>query len=143
MSLPIEMSQRHQQIERVLESEPKQCAELVRDLLEVLERENWTQDQMFAIRMAVEEAVMNAIKHGNSEDRSKKVMVLFRIESDRFYAKISDEGGGFCPDEVPDPTDEANLEKTSGRGVMLMKTFVDECRYNACGNSVELVKHKN
>lgn len=136
------MSDQVLEIERVLESDPKQCAELVRELLEMLEMEKWTQDEMFAIRMAVEEAVMNAIKHGNSADRAKKVQVFIRIEPKRFYAKVSDEGGGFCPDDVPDPTKEANLEKTSGRGVMLMKSFVDECRYNACGNSVELVKHR-
>ncbi len=141
--MPIEMTRRNQEIKRVLESKPKQCAELVHDMLELLEQERWKQDDVFAIRMAVEEAVMNAIKHGNAEDLSKKVMVHLRIEPDRFYAKITDEGGGFCPDDVPDPTDDANLEKTSGRGVMLIKSFVDECRYNKCGNSVELVKHKN
>lgn len=137
------MSEKVLEIERVLESDPKQCAVLVRELLEMLEDEQWTQDDMFAIRMAVEEAVMNAIKHGNSEDRAKKVEVLIRVEPKRFYAKVSDEGGGFCPDDVPDPSEEANLEKTSGRGVKLIKTFVDECRYNACGNSVELVKRKS
>lgn len=136
------MSDQVLEIKRVLESDPKQCTELVRELLGMLELERWTTDDMFAIRMAVEEAVMNAIKHGNSEDRAKKVEVYVRVEPRRFYAKISDEGGGFCPDDVPDPSEDANLEKTSGRGVKLMKTFVDECRYNTCGNSVELVKHK-
>jgi len=137
------MSDQVLEIKRVLDSDPKQCAEFVRELLDVLELEKWTDDEMFAIRMAVEEAVMNAIKHGNSEDRAKKVEVLVRLEPKRFYARISDEGGGFCPDDVPDPAEEANLEKTSGRGVKLIKTFVDECHYNACGNSVELVKKRS
>ncbi|QEG20869.1 ATP-binding protein [Mariniblastus fucicola] len=137
------MSQGAQEFERVLESDPKHCADLVRELLDLLEVAGWSNDEMFSIRMAVEEAVMNAIKHGNDEDRDKNVHVLIRLEKDRFYTKISDQGKGFCPDEVPDPTKEANLEKTSGRGVMLMKTFVDECRYNKCGNSVELVKHRS
>lgn len=137
------MSQGAHEFERVLESEPNQCAELVRELLELLESKGWTNDDMFGIRMAVEEAVMNAIKHGNAADRDKKVHVLFRLEEDRFYAKISDQGKGFCPDDVPDPTVDSNLEKTGGRGVMLMKTFVDECRFNSCGNSVELVKRRS
>jgi serine/threonine-protein kinase RsbW len=137
------MSPLPQELERVLESDPQQCADLVRDLLEMLEVEGWSKDDMFAIRMAVEEAVMNAIKHGNHEDREKTVRVLVKLQGDRFYAKVSDEGPGFCPDEVPDPTKETNLEKTSGRGVMLMKTFVDECRFNQCGNSVELVKRRS
>ena len=137
------MSNGIHEFEREFHSESKHCAELMRELLELLEKESWTQDDMFGIRMAVEEAVMNAIKHGNEDDPEKKVYAEFRIEKDRFYAKISDQGRGFCPTDVPDPTLKANLEKTSGRGVKLMKTFVDECRYNSCGNSVELVKHRS
>ena len=132
-----------EEVERILNSDPKHCADLVRDLLDLLELDRWNKDDMFSIRMAVEEAVMNAIKHGNGEDSEKKVHVLVRLEPDRFYAKITDQGPGFCPDDVPDPTADSNLEKTSGRGVMLMKTFVDECRYNNCGNSVELVKKRS
>ena len=137
------MSNGIHEFEREFDSESKHCAELVRELLELLEKESWTPDDMFGIRMAVEEAVMNAIKHGNEDDPEKKVYAEFRIEKDRFYAKISDQGRGFCPTDVPDPTLKANLEKNSGRGVKLMKTFVDECRYNSCGNSVELVKHRS
>lgn len=137
------MSNKALELERVLNSDPVLCADLVRELLVMLEQQGWTKDQMFGIRMAVEEAVMNAIKHGNAEDREKKVHVLCRLEPDRFYAKISDQGPGFRPDEIADPTAESNLEKTSGRGVMLMKTFVDECRFNSCGNSVELVKRRS
>lgn len=131
------------EFKRVLDSDPKQCAILVRELLDLLEMDRWSQDDMFAIRMAVEEAVMNAIKHGNDEDRDKKVYVEFRLEKESFYARISDQGNGFCPDDVPNPTEESNLEKTSGRGVMLIKSFVDECRYNSCGNSVELLKRRS
>ena len=134
------MSHSSNECERVLQNDPNQCAVLVRELVELLEAEGWSKDDLFGIRMAVEEAVMNAIKHGNAGDISKKVYVTYRLEKDRFYAKIEDEGKGFCPADVPDPTADANLDKTSGRGVMLMKTFVDECEYNRCGNSVELVK---
>ena len=141
--MPPTMSQGAHEFERVLESEPNQCAELVRELLELLESENWSKDDIFGIRMAVEEAVMNAIKHGNAADRDKKVHVKLRLEKDRFYARISDQGKGFCPDDVPDPPADSNLEKTSGRGVKLMKAFVDECRFNSCGNSVELVKRRS
>ncbi len=128
------------EIKRTMKSDPQDCAKLVRDLLDLLEPAGWSKDDMFAIRMAVEEAVMNAIKHGNCEDSDKIVQVLIRLEPDRLYAKVTDEGHGFCPADVPDPTADSNLEKTSGRGVMLIKAFVDECHYNECGNSVELVK---
>ena len=83
---------------------------------------------------------MNAIKHGNAGDISKKVKVLLRIREDSFYARIQDEGQGFDPDTVPDPSKECNLEKTSGRGVALIKNFVDFVEYNAAGNMVEFTK---
>ena len=132
-----------QEIERSLNSDPNHCAELLRELLEMLRLDDWGKDDMFAIRMAMEEAIMNGIKHGNDEDHEKKVCVSIRLTKDRFYAKITDQGLGFCPDDVPDPTAEPNLDKTSGRGVMLIKAFVDECSYNECGNSVELVKRRS
>ena len=93
--------------------------------------------------MAVEEAVMNAIMHGNDQDLSKKVSVVLQLDSDQFYAKITDEGKGFCLEDVPDPTADENLEKTCGRGVKLIQTFVDECHYNDAGNSVELIKRRD
>lgn len=136
------MSQSPLELRRILESDPQQCASVIRDLLKMLDSCGWGKDDVFAVQMAVEEAVMNAIKHGNHEDPEKSVSVFFEVTDVRFYAKITDEGPGFCPDEVPDPTLESNIEKVSGRGVMLIKTFVDECRYNKCGNSVELVKRR-
>ena len=142
MSILEKMSQSPLELRRILESDPQHCAGVIRDLLKMLDARGWSKDDVFAIQMAVEEAVMNAIKHGNHEDPEKSVSVFVEVTENRFYAKITDEGPGFCPDDVPDPTLEANLEKVSGRGVMLIKTFVDECRYNKCGNSVELVKHK-
>ena len=134
------MSEEAREFERVLDSDPDQCADVVRELLGWLSQDGWSKDDKFGIRMATEEAIMNAIKHGNGGDRKKLVHVLVRLEKDRFYAKISDQGAGFRHDDVANPTDDSNLEKTSGRGVKLIKSFVDECRYNASGNSVELVK---
>ena len=132
------MSQGAQEFERVIDSDSKQCAELVRELLELLEKENWTQDDIFGIRMAVEEAVMNAIKHGNCCEADKQVHILIEVEGNEFYARITDEGCGFSPKDVPDPRLNENLEKTTGRGVMLMKNFVDQVKYNDKGNVVEL-----
>lgn len=93
--------------------------------------------------MAMEEAIMNAITHGNHCCPDKDVHVEIAISDSNFTAKITDQGCGFNPEDVPDPTEDENLEKTSGRGVMLMKNFVDEVHYNEKGNSVELVKQKS
>lgn len=93
--------------------------------------------------MAMEEALMNAIHHGNQCAEDKEVHVRIEIWSHQFYSCITDQGCGFDPTELPDPTSEENLEKDSGRGVMLMKSFVDEVIYNDKGNSVELRKKKS
>ena len=108
-----------------------------------LEKNDWPNKDIFGIHMAIEEAVMNAIRHGNQCCPEKEIHVLIEISSTQFYSKITDQGCGFNPEELPDPTDDENLEKTSGRGVMLIKSFVDEAIYNEKGNSVELKKKRS
>ena len=67
---------------------------------------------------------------------------LIALSADQFYAKITDQGDGFDPDSIPDPTLDENINKNCGRGVTLMRNFVDEVDYNEKGNSVELKKSK-
>lgn len=126
-----------------LASEPPLASSLVREVVARLKGLAWLENDVFAVHMALEEALMNAIKHGNAGDASRRVTVLIRIRSDSFYARIQDEGTGFDPDNVPDPCDDANLDKTSGRGVKLIKNFVDFVEYNAAGNAVEFRKTRS
>lgn len=126
-----------------IESDPDNCAKIVHLLLDQLEAFEWENRDIFGIHMAMEEAVMNAIRHGNKCDKEKEVHVLIEVCTRKFYSKVTDQGPGFNPTEIPDPTLEENLEKTSGRGVMLMKSFVDDVTYNERGNSVELAKVKS
>ena len=112
-------------------------------LLNEMQKFDWQQQDVFGVHMAMEEAIMNAIRHGNQDDVDKKVHIVIKLAEDQFYAKIADQGEGFNLDNVPDPTLEENLEKTSGRGVMLMHNFVDRVQYNDAGNSVELFKAKS
>jgi serine/threonine-protein kinase RsbW len=121
-------------------SEPDCCATIVRMVLEQLEKNGWGNKDTFGIHMAMEEAIMNAIDHGNNRSPDKTVHLVIEICGDRFYSKITDQGEGFDPTKVPDPTDEENLEKDCGRGVMLIKNFVDVVLYNDKGNSLELTK---
>jgi len=130
------------QYDQRIPSDPKSGVDAIRVLLEQLEQREWPAKCVFGIHMAMEEAVMNAIKHGNKRDPSKHVHVLVNLSETQFYACITDQGQGFNPDDVPDPTLDENLEKTSGRGLMLISNFVDTVTYNDVGNSVELVKHK-
>jgi len=92
------------------------------------------------IFVALDEALANAIKHGNKSDPSKTVHVRADISTREARFTISDEGEGFDIAAVPDPCDPANLFKPSGRGVMLIHHIMDDVRYNQRGNEVVMVK---
>jgi serine/threonine-protein kinase RsbW len=99
-----------------------------------------TDQEVFSIRLALEEALVNAIKHGNQMDRSKQVHISYRFLPDRFEIRITDEGAGFDPNDVPDPTAVENLDRPCGRGLMLMRHYMTEVVYNERGNSVAMRK---
>ncbi len=130
-------------LERALSSDPKCAAELIAELLDRLSESGWSEKDIFKIRMGVEEAVVNAIKHGNCCDETKCIKVAIKGDPDLFWARIEDEGEGFAPSEVPDPTLAENIEKGSGRGVMLMKNCMDEVCFSERGNVVEMRKKRS
>lgn len=121
-------------------SESHAGKQVVDDVLQQLARLEWPDCEVFGIHLAMEEAIVNAIKHGNQDDPSKFVEVSIQIARDQFRIQITDEGSGFNPSEVPDPTDDENLELPSGRGLMLMRSFMSFVEYNDCGNSVKMEK---
>ncbi len=98
---------------------------------------------IFGVRLALEEALVNAIKHGNGLDPNKEVFVLCQISQEMVRVVIEDQGAGFRLQDVPDPTDDENLEKPGGRGIMLMRAFLSVVEYNERGNRVVLEKHRN
>jgi len=98
------------------------------------------QTAVFAIRLALEEALNNAIKHGNGYDESKTVDIAFDVNPNRAEVTITDQGSGFDPHSIPDPTADENLEKPCGRGIMLMRAYMDEVEYSTKGNQVRIVK---
>jgi serine/threonine-protein kinase RsbW len=98
----------------------------------------------FHIEMAVHEAVINAIHHGNKEDPSKKVYIRFLVFDNRVEIHVRDEGEGFDPSTLPDPLAKENLLNISGRGIFLVRKFMDEVRVEkspAGGTEVIMVKH--
>jgi serine/threonine-protein kinase RsbW len=125
-------------VEITIPSDPAE-ARGVQEKIERLLLERQASDRdIFCIKLALEEALINAIKHGNQMDRAKTVRISYRFFSDRFECSISDEGGGFDPSEVPDPTAAENLERPCGRGLMLMRHYMNEVAYNDQGNSVSM-----
>lgn len=116
--------------------------EAIDQLLAALTAEQWDGRDYFHVQMAAEEAMVNAVKHGNNESPAKQVKVDFRVSPNVAYLKFEDEGEGFSPDDLPDPRDDAHLECTNGRGVMLIREMMTEVRYNERGNQVEMWKRR-
>lgn len=90
------------------------------------------------ILISLTEAVTNAILHGNRGDCSKRVSISLRHLRDSLAIRVSDEGPGFDPKQVPDPTSPECLEKCGGRGLYLMQHLSDECRFSKGGSTVEM-----
>src|SRR5882762_9474959 len=90
--------------------------------------------------IALDEAFVNAVKHGNKNDPSKLLRVTAELSPREACFTVEEEGQGFNVHEIPDPCDPANLFKTSGRGVLLIYNIMDEVEYNAQGNRVKMVK---
>lgn len=97
----------------------------------------------FAVRLALEEAVANAFRHGNAEDPTKTVTVEYRVDEQTIWLSIEDQGSGFDPEAVPDPTEDANLEIPSGRGIMLMRAYMTEVEIMSPGNRIEMTFHRS
>lgn len=91
------------------------------------------------IMIAVTESVNNAIKHGNQENEKKNVNLTMEMDDTLIRFRVEDEGGGFNPDTLPDPTAPENLDKPGGRGIFLMKHLSDEVSFGENGRVVELV----
>jgi serine/threonine-protein kinase RsbW len=113
---------------------------LILEIVEQLQRHQWTQRDIFGVHLALEEAVVNAIKHGNGEDPDKQVLVACKLSPTRCWILVEDEGPGFNPEAVPDCTLDENLDKPSGRGLKLMRNFMSLIEYNECGNRVVMEK---
>jgi serine/threonine-protein kinase RsbW len=112
---------------------------------EFVSRSGVSEDAAFGIDMAVREAVTNAVVHGNSEDEQKVVDIILKSSPDAVEISVHDQGPGFNPNEVPDPTAEENLLKTSGRGIFFMRSFMDEVHWflpPEGGTTVRMLKRR-
>jgi serine/threonine-protein kinase RsbW len=111
-----------------------------RQILDAVARHRFDGQSTFAIKLALEEAFVNAIKHGNRLDPAKHVHVDTTVSNERAEINIEDEGPGFDRTCVPDPTAEENLDKCSGRGILLMEAYMDHVDYSNGGRRVRMIK---
>jgi serine/threonine-protein kinase RsbW len=92
--------------------------------------------------VALDEAFVNAVKHGNKYDAKKLVRITADASPSEARFTIEDEGEGFDVNSIPDPLDPANLFKTSGRGVLFIYNLMDEVKYNERGNRLTMIKKR-
>jgi serine/threonine-protein kinase RsbW len=104
----------------------------------LLDRGRASRRDVLAIQLAVEEALVNAVKHGNQLEHDRKVTVAYRLLPDRFDVVITDEGNGFDPADVPDPTADENLDRPCGRGLLLMRHYMTTVEFPGRGNCVRM-----
>ena len=96
-------------------------------------------EKLANVLLAVTEATTNAVIHANKSDLNKKVTIDVHVEDSKLIMKVKDEGEGFNPDMIPDPTEPENLLKDSGRGLYLMKIYMDELKYNHTPTGTETI----
>ena len=111
-----------------------------RAIMDRVESLKYDEQSSFAIRLALEEGLMNAIKHGNKLDPSKTVHVEAKVTARSTQITIEDQGKGFDRVEVPDPCATENLLKCSGRGILLMEAYMDKVQYTRGGRRVKMTK---
>jgi serine/threonine-protein kinase RsbW len=97
------------------------------------------EERMNGLLLSVTEATTNAIIHGNKCNLEKKVSINVSINGEKIIIKVKDQGKGFDPSKVPDPTEPQNLLKDSGRGVYLMKVYMDDLKYNVTPDGTETI----
>jgi len=137
---PALLSQVHEMIEFELPSDLSLMNGVLQYLLERVSKLGIVTPERSNLFIALDEAFVNAVKHGNKNDPSKLLRVTAELSPREACFTVEDEGEGFNVQEIPDPCDPANLFKTSGRGVLLIYNIMDEVEYNAQGNRVKMVK---
>lgn len=100
----------------------------------------YNQNIAFAVKLALEEALTNAFRHGNKCDPTKHIRIRYLVTAERIDIEVCDEGEGFEPGTVPDPTLPEYIDRPHGRGIMLMRAYLDEVSYARNGTAVRLVK---
>jgi serine/threonine-protein kinase RsbW len=121
-----------------LPSKPESITLLEQLIEEIADKYHVAEDTFANMMTCLNEAVINAIMHGNKQDENKKVIVNAEVEPKRIIWTVTDEGPGFDYNNLADPTSPENLENLTGRGVFIIKHLADQCIFNASGNEIEL-----
>ena len=125
-----------------VKSDPAEALKVCEQILSKLQCNNFGRDDVFAVHLALEEALLNAMKHGNKMDPQRKVKVEYSANGDKVEITVTDQGEGFKPGLIPDPRIAQNLLKPEGRGLFLINSYMDVVEFNDSGNSVRMVRYR-
>ena len=137
------VSQIHEKIEFELPSDVSLMHSILNYLVERVTKLGVINPEQSNLFIALDEAFVNAVKHGNRYDTNKTVHIIADLSPQEARFTVEDEGEGFNPKEIPDPCDPENLFRTSGRGVLLIHNIMDEVEYSERGNRLTMVKRPN
>ncbi|MFQ5494956.1 MAG: ATP-binding protein [Phycisphaerae bacterium] len=127
----------------VIASDQRETERPKREILDELRRCGFHDDETFAIKLALEEALTNAVKHGNQCDRAKKITVRYSVSREQLVVSVRDEGEGFLAGDIPDPTTPDRLPLPSGRGIMLIRAYMDDVQFRDNGREVVFTKRRH
>jgi serine/threonine-protein kinase RsbW len=112
------------------------------EVLGAVERLGWGGRDHFGVQMVLEEALTNAIRHGNRNDPARLVRAQARASEEKFFLSVEDEGDGYVPTAVPDCTSDENLERFGGRGMLLIHAYMEKVSFNDRGNRITMETHR-
>lgn len=112
-------------------------------IVSLMEQFEYSTRDVFAMRLSLEEAITNAIRHGNRFSPDKQVAICCTIDGQRMRVVVQDQGDGFEPEEVPDPTAAEFIERPNGRGLLLMRAYLNHCEYSDGGRCLTMERERN
>lgn len=134
------MTDRHTRAAFAIPSDLAEARRLQDEIEDALQANRYGERDIFSIRLALEEVLVNAMKHGNQLDPAKFVRGEYSVTDEQFDIRIEDEGPGFDPNDVPDPTEVDGIERACGRGVFLIKHYMSRVEYHGRGNVVTMTR---
>ncbi|MFZ2146534.1 MAG: ATP-binding protein [Sedimentisphaerales bacterium] len=126
----------------VVKSRPSAVGKVCGQILSKLKDNGFDKDDIFAVHLALEEAFLNAVKHGNKMDPTKEVRIDYSVGLDKIEISMTDEGEGFEPEAVADPRYGESLYKPGGRGLLLINSYMDMVKFNERGNGLYMVRYR-
>jgi serine/threonine-protein kinase RsbW len=129
--------------EEWIASTPEDLGRVVTAVIAAMEALEYAERERFGMRLALEEALVNAVKHGHRGDPAKQIRVRYLVTFARVLAEIEDEGPGFDPELVPDPRTPERLLEPNGRGLLLMRAYLTRVWYKGRGNCVCLCQERS